>query len=125
MGRRGKRSRDRGEGVEYDWEDPDLPGLVGWDTDDEGAGSGAEDVDPRRWSQEQKAQACSDYVIVSKHRGTLTATEACILSDWIRLSKGEGLVQDIAMAPGNQQTGACSRHFDRVVGSAPTDELFF
>ena len=39
MGRRAKRSRDRGERVEYDWEDPDLPGRVGWDTDDEGAGS--------------------------------------------------------------------------------------
>ena len=76
MGRRAKRSRDRGERVEYDWEDPDLPGRVGWDTDDEGAGSGAEDVGPRRWPQEQESQACSDYIILLKHRGTLTATEA-------------------------------------------------
>jgi hypothetical protein len=58
-------------------------------------------------------------IIGMKHRGTLTATDACLLCWWAHKAGVKGVVAQVAMRPGHKNTGNYSRHFDKIVN--PTD----
>ena len=109
---------------EYDWERP-----VSWDVagPTDACGSDVEDLDanPETWSTEQVAQVAADFIIGLKTEGILSATQACVLCYWASLSKGEGLIRELALKPGNPTTGRYSEHWDKVLGSRPSEETVF
>ena len=99
-----KRPGREWEQHEYDWDRPRSWDVAG-PTDE--CDSEVEDLeaDPETWSAEHVAQVAADFIIDLKTQGILSATQACILCYWVSLSKGEGLIRELAMKPGNSHTG--------------------
>ena len=76
-------------------------------------------VDPRVAEAQQEF---ANFLIQLKTEGTLSATSACILAHWATLGGLKGFAEKLAFAPG-KQSGAYSKHWDRVVGTkASKDE---
>lgn len=71
------------------------------------------------------AQELASMIIDMKHRGTISAKDACILSYWAAKSGVEGAVAQLAMRPGNPSTGNYSKHFDRVVNARGHDDELY
>ncbi len=64
-------------------------------------------------------------IIGMKHRGTLSATDACLLCWWAQKAGVKGTVAQVAMRPGHKWSGIYSKHFDKIVNPTdPDDELY-
>ena len=103
--------------------------LKSWEAElndpDQGQDSGPEtefDFDAVTLATAQEELA--SWIVDMKHKGALSAKDACIECWWAHKAGLAGRVIDLAFRPG-RQTGAFSKHFDKVVdpgkGSADDD----
>ena len=90
-----------------------------WESDEDspGAPAGAH-IDVAEAEQE-----FANLLIQLKTAGTLSATQACLLAHWASRAGCNGLASKLAFEPG-RQSGAYSRHWDRVVGVSVHKDRF-
>ena len=99
-----------------DWEQA----LQGWqaalhDPDAHGGSdSSGDEFDFDSVTEDMAQQELGNMIVDLKHKGTLTAKDACILCWWAAKAGLKGLVADLAMRP-DRPTGNFSKCFDRVM----------
>jgi len=105
-----------------DWEHWTAPSVIG------GALLSAEaaEFDPDTASIEIGAECFEDMILGLKFAGTLTATDASVLSFWAMKGglQATESIRKIAKRPG-LQSGAYSKRFDEVFGTAPKEQCFY
>lgn len=81
------------------------------------------EIDYENVTSDVAAEELGGMLLELKLTNALSARQCCVLAFWAHRAGAKGLVEKLGMAP-DKNTGAYSRHFDKVIGCTPFDSQF-
>ena len=82
------------------------------------------EIDCENVTSDVAAEELDGMLLELKLTNALSARQCCVLAFWAHRAGAKGLVEKLGMAP-DKNTGAYSRHFDKVIGCTPSDSQFY